>query len=118
ERGLRGGPLPRRATRWWRGRRSPPPGPGAPRKARPSGGGARRHAVDEAAGTLLAGAVGAAVPVVARLHAVADDLGAAVLAQGRHLVDRALEGRSEEHTSELQSRENLVCRPPLEKKHI
>src|SRR5690606_14744631 len=24
--------------------------------------------------------------------------------------------RSEEHTSELQSRENLVCRPPLEKK--
>src|SRR5690606_41232288 len=93
ERGLRGGPLPRRATRWWRGRRSPPPGPGAPRKARPSGGGARRHAVDEAAGTLLAGAVGAAVPVVARLHAVADDLGAAVLAQGRHLVDRALESR-------------------------
>src|SRR5690606_39630001 len=26
--------------------------------------------------------------------------------------------RSEEHTSELQSRENLVCRPLLEKKHI
>src|SRR5690606_40705456 len=26
------------------------------------------------------------------------------------------EMRSEEHTSELQSRENLVCRPPLEKK--
>src|SRR5690606_41473798 len=25
-------------------------------------------------------------------------------------------GRSEEHTSELQSRENLVCRLPLEKK--
>src|SRR5690606_31027664 len=25
--------------------------------------------------------------------------------------------RSEEHTSELQSRENLVCRPLLEKKH-
>src|SRR5690606_39457854 len=25
-------------------------------------------------------------------------------------------GRSEEHTSELQSRENLVCRPLLEKK--
>src|SRR5690606_41795620 len=30
-----------------------------------------------------------------------------------------LEGRSEEHTSELQSRENLVCRLLLEKKkHI
>src|SRR5436309_11931041 len=27
------------------------------------------------------------------------------------------ECRSEEHTSELQSRENLVCRPLLEKKH-
>src|SRR5690606_39558956 len=27
------------------------------------------------------------------------------------------EGRSEEHTSELQSRENLVCRPLLEKKN-
>src|SRR5690606_39750897 len=26
--------------------------------------------------------------------------------------------RSEEHTSELQSRENLVCRPLLETKHI
>src|SRR5690606_40989492 len=26
--------------------------------------------------------------------------------------------RSEEHTSELQSRENLVCRLPLEKKNI
>src|SRR5690606_41809965 len=28
------------------------------------------------------------------------------------------EGRSEEHTSELQSRENLVCRLLLEKKNI
>ena len=29
------------------------------------------------------------------------------------------DGRSEEHTSELQSRRNPVCRPPLEKKkHI
>src|SRR5690606_39728965 len=27
-------------------------------------------------------------------------------------------GRSEEHTSELQSRENLVCRPLLEQKSI
>src|SRR5690606_24432553 len=30
--------------------------------------------------------------------------------------DSAIEGRSEEHTSELQSRENLVCRLLLEKK--
>src|SRR5690606_15577263 len=31
---------------------------------------------------------------------------------------RLLENRSEEHTSELQSRENLVCRLLLEKKKI
>src|SRR5436309_13971740 len=31
-------------------------------------------------------------------------------------VPRVRRARSEEHTSELQSRENLVCRPPLEKK--
>src|SRR5690606_39791759 len=37
---------------------------------------------------------------------------------GRH-VDPRLPGlRSEEHTSELQSRENLVCRLLLEKKNI
>src|SRR5690606_41911545 len=39
---------------------------------------------------------------------------------GRNLVKEAREGkidpRSEEHTSELQSRENLVCRLLLEKK--
>src|SRR5690606_36615496 len=34
----------------------------------------------------------------------------------RVTVDRPLEPRSEEHTSELQSRENLVCRLLLEKK--
>src|SRR3712207_6853389 len=38
----------------------------------------------------------------------------------RHRVDRVtpafLEGRSEEHTSELQSRQYLVCRLLLEKK--
>src|SRR2546429_6745150 len=31
-------------------------------------------------------------------------------------VDRDIRGRSEEHTSELQSRLHLVCRPLLEKK--
>src|SRR5690606_39627440 len=35
---------------------------------------------------------------------------------GRRLVEPALGPRSEEHTSELQSRENLVCRLLLEKK--
>src|SRR2546430_11458023 len=36
----------------------------------------------------------------------------------RHIVDRhdASEARSEEHTSELQSQSNLVCRLLLEKK--
>src|SRR5690606_41560429 len=33
----------------------------------------------------------------------------------RPLVDRGAPSRSEEHTSELQSRENLVCRLLLEK---
>src|SRR3712207_7387426 len=32
-------------------------------------------------------------------------------------VSRALHSRSEEHTSELQSRQYLVCRPLLEKKN-
>src|SRR3712207_8441617 len=48
----------------------------------------------------------------------------AVVAVGRHLVehrepalvDGADDGRSEEHTSELQSRQYLVCRLLLEKK--
>src|SRR5690606_41732802 len=45
-------------------------------------------------------------------------------ARGVHLPGRARRGRrreqlrSEEHTSELQSRENLVCRLLLEKKKI
>src|SRR5690606_41559987 len=34
----------------------------------------------------------------------------------RDLMESELFGRSEEHTSELQSRENLVCRLLLEKK--
>src|SRR5690606_41998393 len=37
-------------------------------------------------------------------------------ARALRLVDRADQPRSEEHTSELQSRENLVCRLLLEKK--
>src|SRR5690606_40672700 len=37
-------------------------------------------------------------------------------ARPRHHVPRPARARSEEHTSELQSRENLVCRLLLEKK--
>src|SRR5690606_41719955 len=40
----------------------------------------------------------------------------AILATGRHDARLASGTRSEEHTSELQSRENLVCRLLLEKK--
>src|SRR3989440_3495881 len=36
--------------------------------------------------------------------------------QGRHSLKRASQQRSEEHTSELQSRSDLVCRLLLEKK--
>src|SRR2546428_5617998 len=35
-----------------------------------------------------------------------------------HFVERATTRRSEEHTSELQSRSDLVCRLLLEKKNI
>src|SRR3712207_8839533 len=38
--------------------------------------------------------------------------------KARWVVDRGREGRSEEHTSELQSRQYLVCRLLLEKKKI
>src|SRR5690606_41116642 len=34
----------------------------------------------------------------------------------QYIVQRALTARSEEHTSELQARENLVCRLQLERK--
>src|SRR3712207_8757979 len=60
-------------------------------------------------------------------HAAAEPLGAGVRAAGdlvlrplQHLPDRAdlLPQRSEEHTSELQSRQYLVCRLLLEKKKL
>src|SRR3712207_6989135 len=52
----------------------------------------------------------------------ADDLALGLQRHVRHLVQqqraamRALQHRSEEHTSELQSRQYLVCRLLLEKK--
>src|SRR5690606_41524466 len=48
--------------------------------------------------------------VVARAREIAAETG------GRVLVTTDPHARSEEHTSELQSRENLVCRLLLEKK--
>src|SRR2546430_3918426 len=38
------------------------------------------------------------------------------IVEREHLVPRPVRGRSEEHTSELQSQSNLVCRLLLEKK--
>src|SRR2546430_8881004 len=53
-------------------------------------------------------------------HRDAGDPGAAAALpepEGHHLADhRGHPGRSEEHTSELQSQSNLVCRLLLEKK--
>src|SRR5690606_40972596 len=66
--------------------------------------------------------------VCVRLQKAGDDV-LGLLAFGRLLYDRSLvlsqrhadhpagRQRSEEHTSELQSRENLVCRLLLEKKN-
>src|SRR5258708_16514317 len=48
--------------------------------------------------------------------AARDDQRARLLARGRRLCRSAAQGRSEEHTSELQSPDHLVCRLLLEKK--
>src|SRR3712207_8459929 len=52
--------------------------------------------------------------------ALHDPLAALVLLDARQVGDDVVEaaGRSEEHTSELQSRQYLVCRLLLEKKKI
>src|SRR5258708_13962070 len=44
-------------------------------------------------------------------------IGAGLWNQWRHDRDREIEARSEEHTSELQSPDHLVCRLLLEKKN-
>src|SRR3712207_7460215 len=44
-------------------------------------------------------------------------LGLMMVRNGADRVTRTLDGRSEEHTSELQSRQYLVCRLLLEKKN-
>src|SRR5688572_31182974 len=51
-----------------------------------------------------------------RVVVVGDRVAVVVRARGRDDVGVAAAGRSEEHTSELQSQSNLVCRLLLEKK--
>src|SRR5690606_14165387 len=95
----------------------PPPPPAAPvPPARSSGEGRRRTAPRWllVAGALLAVAalVGAGVYIGRSSAGNGADPGG----QGGGADAQGGEGRSEEHTSELQSRENLVCRLLLEKK--
>src|SRR5436309_5615223 len=59
---------------------------------------------------------GAAVMVAGRRQAELEETVRRVLAAGGRAVSVQGDVRSEEHTSELQSRENLVCRLLLEKK--
>src|SRR4030066_2355111 len=53
-----------------------------------------------------------ALPIYAERDGAADPAD-----QAHDLMVLLVRGRSEEHTSELQSHLNLVCRRPLEKKH-
>src|SRR5690606_40016714 len=57
-----------------------------------------------------------AVDVVAESSITAKDAKAAGFDSRAELIESMPPDRSEEHTSELQSRENLVCRLLLEKK--
>src|SRR5690606_40413587 len=50
------------------------------------------------------------------LHDSSERRAAATSAEAAHDIESERADRSEEHTSELQSRENLVCRLLLEKK--
>src|SRR3712207_7998301 len=70
-----------------------------------------------------AGTAGGVCPVAERRVVVADragpvaECGRALARRGVRIAERrAAEARSEEHTSELQSRQYLVCRLLLEKK--
>src|SRR3712207_9521421 len=57
---------------------------------------------------------------ICQSHAPLDDVCERALLRGYHWKTAAytFEGRSEEHTSELQSRQYLVCRLLLEKKKL
>src|SRR5690606_42080253 len=58
----------------------------------------------------------AGVPVWTQLAATCPPCAGGARTSCRLRLCRSQSGRSEEHTSELQSRENLVCRLLLEKK--
>src|SRR2546427_7769651 len=79
-----------------------------------------RSVVDQRADVAVARLVGTAVrgedAVVAGL-AVLRLEGVAAQVVAEHQLQQVLEHRSEEHTSELQSQSNLVCRLLLEKKN-
>src|SRR5690606_40174148 len=85
------------------------------------------HYVLNGAKTFITGGINAdLVVVVARTSSGGDrreglsllvvESGTPGFSRGRNLAKLGLKARSEEHTSELQSRENLVCRLLLEKK--
>src|SRR5690606_40887703 len=86
------------------------------------------HMFERASGEGAAAVLGASVPtpeeLVAGMRQQASVLGRAATSTlvagdadpGTSLVELMSAARSEEHTSELQSRENLVCRLLLEKK--
>src|SRR2546430_6816800 len=73
------------------------------------GGGAGAQADDHAALDILHGGLGRALLGVHRM--------ASISTASVAVIDATC-SRSEEHTSELQSQSNLVCRPLLEKKNI
>src|SRR5690606_7327024 len=84
------------------------------------------QAKNKAGKALLSLPAGARVIAPRTLDSREHDWLAAVTTEGRLLVfpirdlpqlGKGKGNRSEEHTSELQSRENLVCRLPLEKKN-
>src|SRR3712207_9545200 len=64
----------------------------------------------------LAAGAGPPVPRPAPARPVRRDPTTAARARAGHLPNRGVPDRSEEHTSELQSRQYLVCRLLLEKK--
>src|SRR5690606_40366422 len=69
-----------------------------------------------AAGEGVGAALGEAATAADAVGRALGEAGAAVGEKAGAAADAAGDVRSEEHTSELQSRENLVCRLLLEKK--
>src|SRR5690606_41000462 len=108
------------------------PEPGAPnrtnriRNSRPLPSPCRVPALDPARIPHPASRPGPAMPAGTLLYAQSGGVTAVINATAGAVVETARrhrvrvlaadDGRSEEHTSELQSRENLVCRLLLEKK--